>query len=313
MQAQAVKKTQTKTTGRKTVAKVAAKTVATKDDKLAAADYYPPLGDEGEFRWIDKNLLLIDDRAQRTLIREDIVKEIKNNLRWDCFQVMTVLERKSGKLLVAEGQHRKLGVTDRDDITVVPCLVFKSKGLKHEAEVFNAINSKKTRSSPRPFDTLKVDVVREDPIALQVNEVMQWMGAVIVRQGKTTNDEGKRSFSAVTRLSALLKQGNVDLKLLKGVCEQLKQITEPTAYISDELWNGLYVMAVQTNGRSLSAYWTKRFSEIGAETLRLAAIREVGNMGRSRGSGGIWAFGMGKRADQNVQKMKKLNVALLAA
>jgi len=304
-QAQVAKNTGMLPSGKKTYSKVTpSKGNALKKVKATAKTFNDP-GEKGAFRWIDKRLLNVDHSYQRRRIRTKIVGKIVNKLAWTKFQVISAMQREDGTLWVTEGQHRLKAILLRDDIQKVPCMVFQSKGVEEESDAFKDINV--NRSNPNPYERYNADLAQQDSVARLANTALEWMGAVLVTPGTITNPYGKRSFSAIGKLQELAKQSQNDVTILKGVCEQVKDITTDDEYISDTLLRGLYFVATQTNGESLTPYWNKRFKDIGSKELVQAALNQTAAMGLNRGSGGVWALGIAGRANYRLNPNNRLH------
>jgi len=66
--------------------------------------------------------------------------DIAKKFDWSAFGVLFVMRRPDGSDYVVDGGLRLLAASMRGDIKRVPCMVYKSRGKRHEASVFMARN-----------------------------------------------------------------------------------------------------------------------------------------------------------------------------
>ena len=97
---------------------------------------WKPLGRRGEFRLLSKHLIYIDGRYQRDQISDAKVMEIARNFDWTLFGVLLVVVRNDGTHWAIDGGHRLRGSLRRDDVDVLPCMVFGMEQLSDEAQAF---------------------------------------------------------------------------------------------------------------------------------------------------------------------------------
>lgn len=131
----------------------------------------------GRFMRIDKASLNIDHDYQRDSVRENRVLKVASEWSWVRLGTLSVAERPDGTFWVFDGQHRKLAADKRSDISLLPCMVFKTVGSDEEAKHFLGVNC--SRSSVTWLDKFKALVAQNDPVALLVRDLVESTGHVV--------------------------------------------------------------------------------------------------------------------------------------
>lgn len=124
-----------------------------------------------DVRMVAVSDLIVDEDYQREAIAAHVAGIAKN---WDddAFGVIHVAERDDGSLRVVDGFQRLSAARERA-ITHVPALVTKSRGQKHEAELFGRDNKRRGLSTHQLF---KADVCAGKPDAVAVYEAITSAG-----------------------------------------------------------------------------------------------------------------------------------------
>lgn len=135
----------------------------------------------GEFQLIDKAALNIDRDYQRDRINHKRVNRIAHAWSWVMLGVLLVARRPDGTFWVFDGQHRKLGADKRSDVRELPCLVFRTSGLKDESKHFLDVNS--DRGPVAMIDKFKALLAANDPTAVAVSWLVGADGYQIDRGG----------------------------------------------------------------------------------------------------------------------------------
>lgn len=94
-------------------------------------------GDKGEMANVLIGMLKVDYTYQRA---ERDVSVIAEDFKWEAFGALVVMKRSNGDLYVVDGQQRLAAAKQRGDIASVPCVVFESNGIEHEARAFVDLN-----------------------------------------------------------------------------------------------------------------------------------------------------------------------------
>lgn len=130
--------------------------------------------DIGEFRLVHKANLDIDHSYQRTAPKGLARQIAEGEWDWAKFGTLSVAQRPSGTLCVFDGQNRVLAARLRDDIHMLPAMVYQMADIDREAEAFVGSNTK--RKPVTPYDTFKAQLVAQDATALAVNAMIRSTG-----------------------------------------------------------------------------------------------------------------------------------------
>lgn len=142
-------------------------------------------GRPGCFRMIDKGLLNIDGRYQRGQVSENKVREIARNWDWVLFGVVLSVQRSDGTIWVFDGGHRTRASFYRDDITLLPCMVYSLEDLSSEAKAFLGKNLMITNVSS--VDKYKAAVVANDDIANKASQMLEEHGLEVSGSAKSSS------------------------------------------------------------------------------------------------------------------------------
>ena len=135
----------------------------------------------GEFVLMPKEKLQIDYAYQRTNITSAKTLKISKNWSWFLCGTLAVTKRK-GIYYVVDGQHRKLAADKREDVSTLPCLVYKSKGVAQEAQSFYDKNTSKSAVSSS--DKFRALLVAGDEHAIAINKLIEGSDYTIGRKTK---------------------------------------------------------------------------------------------------------------------------------
>jgi hypothetical protein len=141
-------------------------------------------GKPGQFRLIDKHALSIDGRYQRDQVSENKVREIARSWDWVLLGALMVVKRNDGSLWVFDGGHRTRASFYRDDVTLLPCMVYEIDDLSNEAKAFLGKNLMIT--NVRPVDKYKAAVCAEDEIAKKAENLLSELGIKACQHGTTS-------------------------------------------------------------------------------------------------------------------------------
>lgn len=163
-------------------------------------------GSRGEFCWIAKNDLNIDSRYQRDQVSEAKVREIARDWDWLLLGCLSVIEREDNTFWVFDGGHRARAAFFRDDVNELPCMVHKVATVNEEAKAFVARNT--MVSNVAAYDRYKASVCAEEPIALQVQAILNEFGLTATKGG--TSSAGY--ISCIGTLQSCVKDDAEDAK-----------------------------------------------------------------------------------------------------
>jgi hypothetical protein len=112
-------------------------------DKLSRYEW-AALGEQGEYRDLPIEQLVVDFTYQRTERSEVNILRIARDLDWMAFGTIIVAEREDGRFYVVDGQHRVEALRRRGDVEYVPSIVFQSIEAAKEALSFLRTSSART-------------------------------------------------------------------------------------------------------------------------------------------------------------------------
>lgn len=147
------------------------------DIGVARKRRWPPLPEyRGTFEMIPKSALEVDHAYQRTAGQ---VERIAKDFSWQSFGVLIVIRRRDGRLMVIDGQHRAYAACMREDIDMVPCIVFPaahddSDSSRSEADAFLTTNTTSRRVSA--LDKFRAKLHSGDELAIEINNIVTECG-----------------------------------------------------------------------------------------------------------------------------------------
>jgi hypothetical protein len=205
----------------------------------------PKSGDFGtppELAWIDIDLLRLDVKYQREILRSGRknVIEIAANFDWSRFATVIVARIHDGLYAIVDGQHRTTSAACCG-ITKVPCQIIQATP-EQQAAAFAAINGNVTKMTPLQLHAARV--AAGDRKARQLDRVCAEAGVEILRYPVPANNIKAGQTLAVSCLSDALKaygadtlgaalscltrtgDGNVGMlrrPVIRGLCQILSQ------------------------------------------------------------------------------------------
>lgn len=245
----------------------------------------------GQMKELHKDVLQIHPAYQRDQIPQKI-KEITADWSWIAAGVIVVGER-GGDYWVVDGQHRVLAAKRRSDIVFLPCIIFKTEGIRQEAKAFLDLNTgRKPVSSIGKF---KAMIAAGDEAACTVHRVLESLDIKTMRKADGCKElgsvewsvrkarEDSAKFEVVMRIAAEISTDvSIQQKLLDGLW-----------YINDRLPDGIN----QTR-------FIKRLKDIGGRRLIDAANKAAAYF--VHGGAKIWATGM----MEEINKGRRIKFAL---
>ena len=234
----------------------------------------------GKLVWIHKSALCVDHTYQREASLKRVLSLAKD-WSWLACGVLTVAQRPNQSLLyVVDGQHRLLAAMKRSDIQEMPCLVFDTQNIKDEAVGFFDANT--NRRLPTWVEKWKAQLLSEDPITMQINDLIVGHGRTVGECSKATDI---RCLSALTRAAKLNMNGLIRLwPLLIEICAGKpfhEHLVEGFIWLETNIAN---------NESLLDKKWEQRIIKIGYQEL-LAATQRASSF-YARGGAKVWGLGM---------------------
>lgn len=197
----------------------------TKREKYSWAEPCSP----GRFKMISKYDLNVDDIYQRDQKAVTKVLSIARKWDWSLFGTILVSQRRDGSYWVYEGGHRTAASFYRDDIDLLPCMVFSDKDISDEARAFVGANTLKSNVSAIIVN--RAGVVSKEPHATMCEEIAKAFGYRIVQSS------GAGCFSGVVALRKIVEQDPVLASDCFGACARIA--------------NGMYFSAMLLSGLAL--------------------------------------------------------------
>jgi hypothetical protein len=231
----------------------------------------------GEFASLHKDVLRIHPAYQRAMIPGK-VKEVTSCWSWISCGAIVVGER-GGEYWVIDGQHRVLAAKRRSDITHLPCLVFKTEGVKEEAIAFLDLNTgRKPVSSLGKFNAM---ITAGDQASLVVRKVTDDLGIVL----KSAASKGKELKSVAWAVKRAAEDEEAFTRVMRAAAELCCDIP-----IQERLLDGLWYINERLPGGIESKRFKERLQSVGVRRLLDAANKAAAYF--VRGGASVWAIGM---------------------
>jgi len=209
---------------------------------------WKPLDEPGQFVMLDKALLNVDHQYQRDNVSVPRVLEISSNFSWQAFGVILVALREDQTLWVFDGQHRKLAADKRDDVTKLPCMVFRSSGIESEATAFLAGNT--ARGPVMTIDKYKAFLACGNKTALEIRDLVATTGHKVASNGQHT----------VKCIAFLMKAYKQSPEILKAIWPTLAAIAG-NEVVREEIAKGFYATERMLRATSQGSILDKRNQE----------------------------------------------------
>lgn len=205
-----------------------------------------------EFALIHKDQIRIDESYQRA-VSSGRVRTIASDFSWVAFGALKIALRPDGEWYAFDGQHRQLAAMMRDDVTIVPCLVYEMETRAKEAEGFI---SQRTSKGMSRVDLYRASLIARDPTTLVIEEITRSAG-LVVGHGMHPGD---RRISCVGELVEQVKR---DEPTLRRVFPVVAEIAAAGGMATAELVRGLvYLENKALPGNSLlDVRWRRRLAQ----------------------------------------------------
>lgn len=254
----------------------------------------------GELCWKSKKDLFIDvNTYQRAKTSQAKVNRIASSFDWMLFEVLVVALRNDGKHYVIEGGHRLRAAWSREDVDLVPCVVFKDKTVKEEAHAF--VESALSVSSISSLDKYKAQLIAENESALRAHELLDRYGLSVSHSGHDKN--GITAIQSVIYLVDTAPEVADDvIKLCVDIC---KSDMQPTGQMIRALKYLIYHKEALGFDISKGAL-RERLTSIGPELVLKSMRTEAGLSGK--GGEKIHARGILNAINKGLRNKLHINI-----
>lgn len=176
------------------------------------ADHYgwSKPGDKGKFMWIDIDLLEVDECYQRGEVSKATTLAKCREFSWAACGTLDVMQREDDSYVVVDGHQRLLAARNRGDITKLPCIVFRSDGIEHEAAAFKALNEK--RNPVRATDKFRSAVIAG---MSPESDIAEWLESLKLTVG-SRHGRRDRNADRLTFISTVLRFWKLDTATTKA-------------------------------------------------------------------------------------------------
>lgn len=250
---------------------------------------WSPLGDKGTFKWLSKKELQVDHSYQRNKLNELRINQMSSSWDWILCGALSVAIRENA-YYVMDGQHRKLAADKRDDIELLPCMIFSTESKPIEAMHFVGLNSQKTSVSGP--DRFKAMIAAGDKNAIALKDLITSTGHKV---------GANSAIKTVSCILCLWKLFNKNAEIITRLWPLLSDMS-PSSPIVDTFVRAMYGCELQMVSRKLSLtmepFRTKLLS-IGSPGI----IQEVRRQVLIVGKGGQHIETVGAMKFLNRQKM----------
>ena len=138
---------------------------------------FPDFFKDWSLEWLDPKSLHTDGYQRG--VKPSIINIISTNPKAERFQALSVLRRRGKKDYLVDGLQRNSWAKE-SGIPLVPCVVFTSKGEKHEAQTFGGINDRKPLTATQRF---YANLVSGERNAIGLNVILKQRGFSISKGG----------------------------------------------------------------------------------------------------------------------------------
>lgn len=243
--------------------------------------------------------LEVDRRVQRTGLEMRKIEKMKTEWNENAEGFYTVSRRKSGQLVILDGAHRWTAKKElTDNLGTAPCRILEGLSLAEEAEIFLALNN---TTQPLPIDKFKVRVVKGDPVAEKIDEIVKSYGWVITR---APGDHHIRAVAALEKIYRRSEAADQDPNALTlTMLAVTRAWGNQHAAASAVIVEGMGRLFIEYSSKIVMDTLTTRLNEykggpatLHAKATELAAMRQ-GKVSMAVAELVVEAYNKGKRID----------------
>lgn len=242
----------------------------------------------GELKMLHKDVLQIDSAYQRDALL-DKVRSITAEWSWLSLGALVVGER-DGEYWVIDGQHRALAAKRRSDITLLPCVVFKTWDVKREARGFLDLNT--GRKPVTAVSKQKALVAAGDEVAAYVQQQCDALGIEI-----TPSSQKAGQLKCVAWCQRRASEDKDAFRLVLALGAELSK--QDQMHVPERVLEGLWFLNAKCGDGLADKRLVKRLREKGARVLLDAANRAAAYY--ATGGGKVWAQGMLAELNKGLQ------------
>lgn len=242
---------------------------------------------QGDFKKVDKEILLIDPTYQRAANSEKVLK-IAQEWSWISCNTIEVAYR-DNNYYVIDGQHRVLGALKRSDIKELPCMIFETTDVAEEAIGFLSTNT--SRRPVATVDIFRAKIVAKDDEALYILRVFNQNGIVL---SKTAGKP--KGIKSVAACFTMARENREHFERAMSLAAELCA----DCLIHEKIISGLFQLSKRLNVPLTNAKLRARILSIGNSKLMVAANKAGAFY--ERGGGLIWAYGMYRVINSNLRQ-----------
>lgn len=216
----------------------------------------------GEFRYISKHNLHVDHSYQQQA-KLFQAKQLAREWDQEACATLVVVERANHKLYIVDGQQRHGGAMLRDDVDLLPCRVFKSRGVEDEAKLFLMIDTGRRQVSA--LDKYHASLTAGDEDAWFVEDTLDLLGLTASPNGKD-----KRTVGCI---EALLNKSKIDQVAFRRVLTVASALAAADDQkLAKVLFLGLWYLDRNLNVSGINAKRIRdRLHKVGAAQLERRA------------------------------------------
>jgi len=217
-------------------------------------------GTMGEFMVLSKYDLRVDRATYQRDATNNRALEFARNWSWVACGALSIALREVNNKLefwVIDGQHRLEAALLRDDIDQLPCLCFEVDNIEEEATGFYEINLH--RGALHTTDKFRAMLVKKDPVAVAVNELVRSTGRTI----------GKYSAAnTINCVGVLMRCYEMDSARLERLFPVMVEILHGQPFHRDLVAALFWLEGALPADESLTRpRWTARLKQVGYDEL----------------------------------------------
>lgn len=236
------------------------------------------LNPRGEYMELPKEWLKIDREFYQRDYVERKVLEYGKSFDWSAFNTISVAQRSDGTYWVIDGQHRLLAALLRDDIDLLPCMVFSVNSVAEEADAFVRINA--YRRALQTIDTWKANTTREDDVTCKAQALVKQAGRAV------TQSSGPDSIRCLGKLTQCV---NINYEALVRIWPLLIEIFRGEIW-HDKVMSGLFWLECNSSQSLTEKTYREKLLLIGYTGLLHAAEQNAATY--KTGGAKVWGLGM---------------------
>ena len=240
-----------------------------------------PLDQVGEFNWIDKQDLHVDRSYQREDEYRDKILTMASDWKWESCGAISVMQREDGRYMVVDGQNRTLAAWRRSDISRLPCMVFRSKSIEHEASSFIEINT--NRKPVTAYIKFRARLVAGDQSSKEIV-------SIVADNGLQMRPDGAKP-GTITCIAACERMyAQSPSSFARVIALAAKISAADNVFVCGILVGGLSVLDRKVQDGLQDKRLAQKLTEVGAIALVDAARKMSFRIGK--GGAVVWADGM---------------------